>query len=132
MYALALTGRDDAVPGLRLFGFSLALMALWRYARMLRGVLRGSRADRLHRLLPAFRLRLAVDRRRLLALQPAMPLLIDAALHAVFVGFVLAMVFRACADHLPAILRVKLPYHASFHLPAARAAASVPAAAGRR
>lgn len=118
LYALALTGRDDAVPGQRLFGFSLALMALW--------LLRQDVARRTARQpgLTGFIARCLLSGYvwlltggLLLALQPAMPLLIDAALHAVFVGFVLAMVFGHAPIIFPAILRVKLPYHASFHLP---------------
>lgn len=118
LFALVLTGRDDAVPGQRLFGFSLALMALW--------LLRQDVARRTARQpgLTGFIARCLLSGYvwlfsggLLLAVQPAMPLLMDAALHAVFVGFVLAMVFGHAPIIFPAILRVKLPYHASFHLP---------------
>lgn len=53
----------------------------------------------------------------LFALQPELPLANDAALHAVFVGFVLAMVFGHAPIIFPAIVRVKLPYHPLFYLP---------------
>ncbi len=118
LFALVLSGRDDAVPGQRLFGFSLALMALW--------LLRQDVARRTARQpgLTGFIARCLLSGYvwlfsggLLLAVQPAMPLLMDAALHAVFVGFVLAMVFGHAPIIFPAILRVKLPYHASFHLP---------------
>jgi hypothetical protein len=41
----------------------------------------------------------------------------DAALHAVFVGFVLAMVFGHAPIIFPAVVRVALPYHRGFYLP---------------
>lgn len=53
----------------------------------------------------------------LLALPPAGPLIMDAALHAVFVGFVLAMVFGHAPIIFPAIVRVALPYHPRFYVP---------------
>ena len=43
----------------------------------------------------------------------------DAALHALFVGFVFAMVFGHAPIILPAVLRVKLPYSPAFYLPLA-------------
>jgi hypothetical protein len=43
----------------------------------------------------------------------------DAALHALFVGFVFAMVFGHAPIILPAVLRVKLPYAPVFYLPLA-------------
>ncbi|HEY0879675.1 MAG TPA: hypothetical protein VGE10_14600 [Zeimonas sp.] len=49
----------------------------------------------------------------------------DAALHAVTLGFVFSMVFGHAAIILPAVLRVTLPYHASFYLPLAMLHASV-------
>lgn len=53
----------------------------------------------------------------LLAGQPAVGLLMDAAWHAVFVGFVLAMVFGHAPIIFPAVVRVALPYHTAFYLP---------------
>jgi hypothetical protein len=53
----------------------------------------------------------------LLAWQPAQGFVMDAALHAVFVGFVLAMVFGHAPIIFPAVVRVALPYHAGFYLP---------------
>ena len=41
----------------------------------------------------------------------------DAALHALFVGFVFAMVFGHAPIIVPAVLRIALPYTAAFYLP---------------
>jgi hypothetical protein len=49
----------------------------------------------------------------LLALEAAY----DAALHAIFVGFVFSMVFGHAPVILPAVLRVKLPYHPVLYAP---------------
>jgi hypothetical protein len=43
----------------------------------------------------------------------------DAALHAIFVGFVFSMVFGHAPVILPAVLRVKLPYHPVLYAPLA-------------
>jgi hypothetical protein len=43
----------------------------------------------------------------------------DAALHAVFVGFVLSMVFGHAPVILPAVLKARLPYHPVLYLPLA-------------
>lgn len=53
----------------------------------------------------------------LLAWLPAWGFVMDAALHAVFVGFVLAMVFGHAPIIFPAVVRVALPYHPVFYLP---------------
>lgn len=41
----------------------------------------------------------------------------DAALHALFVGFVFAMVFGHAPVILPAVLKVRLPFHPVFYAP---------------
>jgi hypothetical protein len=41
----------------------------------------------------------------------------DAALHAIFVGFVFSMVFGHAPVILPAVLRVRFPYHRALYLP---------------
>jgi hypothetical protein len=41
----------------------------------------------------------------------------DAMLHAVFLGFVFSMVFAHAPVIVPAVLRVRLPYHPLFYLP---------------
>lgn len=43
----------------------------------------------------------------------------DAALHALLLGFVFSMVFGHAPIIFPAVLRVAVPYHASFYLPLA-------------
>jgi hypothetical protein len=48
---------------------------------------------------------------------PWWPMARDAALHGVFLGFVFAMVFGHAPVIFPAIVRVRLPYHAAFYAP---------------
>lgn len=43
----------------------------------------------------------------------------DTAMHSLTVGFVFAMVFGHAPIILPAVLRVRLPYHAGFYVPLA-------------
>jgi hypothetical protein len=49
----------------------------------------------------------------------------DAALHAVFLGFVFSMVFGHAPIIAPALFRIRLPYHPGFYLPLALLHASV-------
>ena len=49
----------------------------------------------------------------------------DAALHALFVGFVLSMVFGHAPVILPAVLRTPLPYHPALYAPLALLHASL-------
>ena len=49
----------------------------------------------------------------------------DAALHAVFVGFVLSMVFGHAPVILPAVLRIRFPYHRALYVPLALLHASL-------
>jgi len=49
----------------------------------------------------------------------------DAALHAIFVGFVFSMIFGHAPVILPAVLRVKLPYHPALYVPLALLHASL-------
>lgn len=49
----------------------------------------------------------------------------DAALHAIFVGFVLSMVFGHAPVILPAVLRVRFPYRSVLYLPLALLHASL-------
>ena len=48
-----------------------------------------------------------------------MELPVDMALHAVFVGFVFSMVFGHAPVILPAVLRVRFPYHPALYVPLA-------------
>lgn len=41
----------------------------------------------------------------------------DAALHAICLGFVFSMIFGHAPIILPAVVRVKVPYHPTFYLP---------------
>jgi len=41
----------------------------------------------------------------------------DAALHAIFLGFVFSMVIGHAAIIFPAVMRVKIPYHPLFYIP---------------
>lgn len=43
----------------------------------------------------------------------------DAALHAIFLGFVFSMVIGHAAIIFPAVMRVRIPYHPFFYLPLA-------------
>lgn len=49
----------------------------------------------------------------------------DAALHALLLGFVFAMIFGHAPLIFPAIVRVAIPYHASFYVPLALLHASL-------
>jgi hypothetical protein len=49
----------------------------------------------------------------------------DAALHAIFVGFVFSMVFGHAPVILPAVLRVRFPYHPALYAPLALLHASL-------
>jgi hypothetical protein len=49
----------------------------------------------------------------------------DAALHAVFLGFVFSMIFGHAPIIFPAVARVRIPYHPAFYLPLAALHASL-------
>lgn len=49
----------------------------------------------------------------------------DAALHAIFLGFVFSMVIGHAPIIFPAVMRVKIPYHPAFYLPLAALHASL-------
>ena len=95
-------------------GALLVLMALWLVAFDLARVT--IRQDRLPRYVAACLLAgyfwLALGG-TLMALSTGY----DAALHAVFVGFVFSMVFGHAPVILPAVLRVRFPYHPILYLP---------------
>ena len=50
---------------------------------------------------------------------------VRAALHAIFVGFVFSMVFGHAPVILPAVLRVRFPYHPALYVPLALLHASL-------
>ena len=107
-----------SVVGMRLLGAALALLAIWLLRQDV--ARRTVRQQGLTRFIAVCLLSgylwLFVGG-VLLALQPPLALLADAALHAIFVGFVLAMVFGHAPIIFPAIVRVGLPYHVVFYLP---------------
>lgn len=57
-------------------------------------------------------------------MQPGRPAF-DAALHAIFLGFVFSMVFGHAPIIVPAVFRVPLPYHPTFYVPLALLHASL-------
>ena len=115
---LAILGSWFAPESLRLLGAGLAALAIWllRQDVARRTVLQQGLTRFIAVCLLSGYVWLLVGG-VLLAVQPALPLLMDAALHAIFVGFVLAMVFGHAPIIFPAIVRVALPYHVLFYLP---------------
>jgi hypothetical protein len=106
----------------RLLGVALVLLALWLFAfDLARVTVRQSRLPRFVAVcLLAGYVWLAVGG-ALIALETAY----DAALHAIFVGFVFSMVFGHAPVILPAVLRAALPYHPVLYLPLALLHASL-------
>jgi hypothetical protein len=106
----------------RALGVVLVLLALWLATFDLARVT--IRQDRLPRYVAACLLAgyawLALGG-VLMALETAY----DAALHSIFVGFVFSMVFGHAPVILPAVLRVRFPYHAALYLPLALLHASL-------
>jgi hypothetical protein len=108
------------MPGV--LGVVLLLLALWLLAFDLARVT--IRQDRLPRYVAAcllagyFWLGLG-------GVLMALSLAYDAALHAVFVGFVFSMVFGHAPVILPAVLRLRFPYHPVLYLPLALLHASL-------
>jgi hypothetical protein len=106
----------------RALGVGLVALALWLFAFDLARVT--IRQDRLPRYVAACLIAgyfwLAVGG-ALMALSIAY----DAALHAIFVGFVFSMVFGHAPVILPAVLRVRIPYHPILYLPLALLHASL-------
>jgi hypothetical protein len=98
----------------RLLGAALLLLALWLFAfDLARITVRQARLPRYVAVcLLAGYFWLAVGG-ALIALSVAY----DAALHAIFVGFVFSMVFGHAPVILPAVLRTALPYHSVLYLP---------------
>ena len=105
-----------------LLGVALVLLALWLAAfDLARVTVRQARLPRYVAVcLLAGYFWLAVGG-ALIALQSAY----DAALHAIFVGFVFSMVFGHAPVILPAVLRTALPYHPVLYAPLALLHASL-------
>jgi hypothetical protein len=106
----------------RLLGVALVLLALWLFAfDLARVTVRQSKLPRFVAVcLLAGYFWLAAGG-ALIALSVAY----DAALHAIFVGFVFSMVFGHAPVILPAVLRVSFPYHPVLYLPLALLHASL-------
>jgi hypothetical protein len=98
----------------RLLGVALVLLALWLFAfDLARVTVRQARLPRFVAVcLLAGYFWLAAGG-VLIALEVAY----DAALHAIFVGFVFSMVFGHAPVILPAVLRVAFPYHPVLYAP---------------
>lgn len=105
-----------------LLGVALLLLALWLFAfDLARVTVRQAKLPRFVAVcLLAGYFWLAVGG-ALIALQVAY----DAALHAIFLGFVFSMVFGHAPVILPAVLRTALPYHPILYLPLALLHASL-------
>jgi hypothetical protein len=129
---LAVLGSWLSEEGLRFLGATLAALAVWllRQDVARRTVLQSGLTRFIAVCLLSGYVWLLLGG-VLLAWQPASGFVMDAVLHAVFVGFVLAMVFGHAPIIFPAVVRVALPYHAAFYLPLA-GLASVAAVAGVR
>lgn len=108
----------DASVGERLFGLSLAALAVWllRQDVARRTVRQAGLTGFIARCLLSGYFWLLFGG-MLLLVDPPLPFVRDAALHAVFVGFVLAMVFGHAPIIFPAVLRVAVPYHPIFYAP---------------
>ena len=106
----------------RALGAVLVLLALWLATFDLARVT--IRQDRLPRYVAACLLAgyawLALGG-VLMALETAY----DAALHSIFVGFVFSMVFGHAPVILPAVLRIRFPYHPALYVPLALLHASL-------
>lgn len=124
----AASGDDALLLGRILFGAGLLLLAAW--------LLRNDVARRTLRLggLPRFAAASLLCGYAWLALAGAMALLPerlaplyarDAFLHAIFVGFVLSMVFAHAPIILPAVLKIAVPFRAVLYAPLALLQASL-------
>ncbi|QID18991.1 hypothetical protein G3580_16020 [Nitrogeniibacter mangrovi] len=118
--ALTLAAAVAALPlGERLFGLSLIALALWLLRQdVARRTVRSRGLTRYIALclLSGYVWLLVGGTLLLGAPQPGQPGW-DSAVHALTIGFVLAMVFGHAPIIFPAVLRRKLPYHWGFYVP---------------
>jgi len=106
----------------RVMGLVLVMLALWLFAFDL------ARATVRQRGLPRYIAWCLLSGYAWLAFGGALlaaAVAYDAALHAIFVGFVFSMVFGHAPVILPAVLRVPLPYHPALYVPLALLHASL-------
>ncbi|HEY8482873.1 MAG TPA: hypothetical protein VIL71_23910 [Spirillospora sp.] len=116
--AAASTARPDA--GWRLTGLGMAALAGWLAVHdVARRTVRGTGLPRYTAacLLTGYAWLAAAGTIWLAAGRPDTSGMTDAALHAVFLGFVISMVFGHAPVILPAVLRVRLPYHPVLYAP---------------
>lgn len=128
LVAAALVGAGAAVstawpdPGWRLTGLGMVALAVWLAVHdVARGTVRGTGLPRFAAacLLTGYAWLAVAGTIWLAAGRPGSGGLNDAALHAVFLGFVMSMVFGHAPVILPAVLRVRLPYHPVLYAPLA-------------
>ncbi len=109
------------VPGLTLFAVGCALLAIWlgRHDVARRTARQPGLTGYIGRCLLLGYLWLAAGALLMLAVATgaAPPMVRDAALHAVLLGFVMSMVLGHAPVILPAVLRVRMRYHPIFYLP---------------
>ena len=104
-----------------LFACSLLALALWllRYDIVRRTLQQAGLPRYIAVCLGSGYLWLLAAAGLMLASGTAFPWLRDAALHALLLGFVIAMVFGHAPIVLPSITRLRLPYHPALYLPLA-------------
>jgi hypothetical protein len=110
------------------FGLGLALLTLWSLANdVVRRTIRQAGLTRYVAvcLLSGYAWALAAGLLMTRLGTGETGMLYDAALHALFVGFVFAMVYGHAPVILPAVLRVAVPYRPVFYLPLALLHASL-------
>ncbi|GAA1774257.1 hypothetical protein GCM10009735_00010 [Actinomadura chokoriensis] len=132
--AAALLGAGAAVsvrwaePGWRLAGLGMVALAGWLAVHdVARRTVRGNGLPRFAAacLLAGYAWLAVAGGIWLAAGVPSATGFYDAALHAVFLGFVISMVFGHAPVILPAVLRVRLPYHPILYVPLALLHASL-------
>ncbi|TDD85896.1 hypothetical protein E1293_10435 [Actinomadura darangshiensis] len=124
--AAASIGWPDA--GWRLAGFGMVALAGWLAVNdVARRTIRSTGLPRYAAacLLAGYLWLAAAGTIWLAAGRPSSGGLYDAALHAVFLGFVMSMVFGHAPVILPAVLRIRLPYHPLLYAPLALLHASL-------
>ncbi|WP_211258835.1 hypothetical protein [Spirillospora albida] len=115
-------------PGWRLTGLGMLALALWLgFHDVARRTIRGAGLPRFAAacLLAGYAWLAFAGTAWLIAGRPGGGGVRDAALHALFLGFVISMVFGHAPVILPAVLRVRLPYHPILYAPLALLHASL-------
>ncbi|WP_433227168.1 hypothetical protein [Actinomadura formosensis] len=107
-------------PGWRLTGLGMVALAGWLARHdVARRTIRGTGLPRFAAacLLTGYAWLAAAGTIWLAAGRPSATGAYDAALHAVFLGFVMSMVFGHAPVILPAVLRIRFPYHPVLYAP---------------